>query len=245
MSDLLFENFADYSGTRDSRVLALARARADESLAGRCVWWVALESSAARTQALPESVPAARHAGLLELAPGEPLRRIARRLEALLKRRGSDALDREDAHELADAVLRGEQIVGHAVGSGDLVLLDDPLGLVLAPAVRERGAHAVLEVRPGSARARASVGAAAPVLALCGGALEARVMVWQERGRAGARRIAELVTSGDVVAAKEITARGAHPDEICWTTMLAEIAELNHSETVGGRMHVRPTVAAR
>jgi hypothetical protein len=70
-------------------------------------------------------------------------------------------------------------------------------------------------------------------------------MVWRERGRAGAKRIAALITSGDVVAAKEITARGSHPDEICWTTMLAEIVERNHGETVGGRRHVRPTIAPR
>jgi hypothetical protein len=227
-------------------VLALARARADEGLAGRCVWCaMALDSSSNRAQSLPASVPAARRAGRLELGPEEPLRRIARRLEALLARGGADGLDRADADELSDAILRGERIVGEEVGSGDVVVLDDPLGLVLAPALRERGAHAVLDVRPGSARGRAAVGAAAPVLRRCGGALDARVMIWREPGRAGAKRIAALITSGDVVAAKEITARGSHPDEICWTTMLAEIVELNHGETVGGRMHVRPTVAAR
>jgi hypothetical protein len=246
MTDLLFENFADYSGTRDSRVLALARARADEGLAGRSVWYaMALASSAGRARALQGCVPAARRAGLLQLAPEEPLRRIARRLDAMLARAGADALDRADADELGDAILRGERIAGEEIGSGDVVVLDDPLGLVLAPALRERGAHAVLYVRPGSAHARATVGRAAPVLRPCGAAVDARVMVWRERGRVGAKRIAALITSGDVVAAKEITARGLHPDEICWTTMLAEIVERNHGETVGGRMHVRPTVAPR
>ena len=153
MTDLLFENFADYSGRRDSRVLTLARARANEGLAGRSVWYaMALASSAAPARALQGCVPAARRAGLVELAPEEPLRRIAQRLDAMLARGGADALDRTDADELTGAILRSERIVGEEVGSGDVVVLDDPLGVVLAPAVRERGAHAVLEIRPGSVR---------------------------------------------------------------------------------------------
>jgi hypothetical protein len=245
MTDLLFENFAEYSGTRDSRVLALARARAEEGLAGRGVWWAMALGSAARAHAVRECMPATSHAGLVELAPEEPLRRIAQRLDAMLRRAGTEALDQADADELSGAILRSEGIVGDEVGSGDVVVLDDPLGVVLAPALRERGAHAVLEIRPGSLRSRASVGAAAPVLHRCGAAVDTRVMIWRERGRSGAKRVAALISSGDVVAAKEITARGSHPDEICWTTMLAEIVELDRSETVGGRMHARPTVAAR
>ncbi len=246
MTSLLFENFAEYSGMRDSRVLALARARADADLAGRSVWCAtALPSSAGRARSLPSCVPAALSASPIELPADEPLRRIGQRLEAMLATAGSQALDRADAEELAGAILRSERIVGEQVGSGDVVVLDDPLGVVLAPAVRERGAHAVLEIRSCTARGKASVAAAAPILRRCCSAVDARLMIWRGRGRMGAQRIAALVTSGDVVAAKEITARGAHPEEICWTTMLAEIIELDRSETVGGMLHVRPTVAAR
>lgn len=243
MTSLLFENFAEYSGARDSRVLALARARADEGLAGRSVWSAtASRSSAARARELRECVPAALHASPIELAADEPLRRIGERLQAMLAEPGaSSVLDRGDAEELAGAMARGERIVGEGVGSGDVVVLDDPLAVVLAPALRERGAHAVLEVQPGSARGRASFGVAEAILRRCGAAVDARVMIL----RAGSTRIAALISSEDAVAAKEITARGSQPDQICWTTVLAEIVELDCSETVGGRLHPRPTVAAR
>jgi hypothetical protein len=246
MTSLLFENFAEYSGIRDSRVLALARARAEEGLAGRSVWCAtSSRSSVARARAMRACLPAALGASPIELQPQEPLRRIGERLEAILARAAGDALDSADAEELAGVVERGERIVGEAVGSGDVVVLDEPLAVVLAPAVRERGAHAVLEILPGSARRQASVGSAEPILRRCGAAVDARVMVLRGRGREGATRIAAVITAEDVVAAKEITARGSHPDEICWTTVLAEIVELDRSETVGGRVHVRPTVAAR
>jgi hypothetical protein len=246
MTSLLFENFAEYSGTRDSRVLALARARADEGLAGRSVWCAAASrSSRVRTRALLTCLPAARQAGRIELASDEPLRQIGERLEAMLAGAVAQRPDWDDAEELARAMQRGEVIVGETVAPGDVVVLDDPLSVVLAPALRERGAHAVLEIRPGSARRRASVSRAEPILRRCSGAVDARVMTWRELGRTGAKRIAALITSEDAVAAKEITARGAHPDEICWTTMLAEIVELDRSETVGGRHHARPSVAVR
>jgi hypothetical protein len=242
MTSLLFENFAGYSGARDSRVLALARARADEGLAGRSVWCAtASRSSVARARELRECVPAALQASPIELAADEPLRRIGERLQAVLAEPGASALDRGDAEELAGAVVRGELIVGDGVGSGDVVVLDDPLAVVLAPALRDRGAHAVLEVRPGSVPGRASLGVAEAILERCGAAVDARVMIL----RAGTTRIAALISSEDVVAAKEITARGSQPDQICWTTVLAEIVELDCSETVGGRFHPRPTVAAR
>jgi hypothetical protein len=243
VTSLLFENFAEYSGMRDTRVLALARARADDGLAGRGVWCAtALQSSAPRARMLL----AALHASPIELEADEPLRRIGQRLDPILAGASTDALDAADAEDLAGAMLRSERIVGEAVGSGDVVVLEDPLGVVLAPALRERGAHAILEVRPASsARGRASIGAAEPLLRRCGAAVDARVMVWHGRRRGGDTRILALITSEDVVAAKEITARGSHPDEICWTTVLAEIVELGRLETVGGRLHARPTVAAR
>jgi hypothetical protein len=242
VTSLLFENFAEYSGMRDTRVLALARARADDGLAGRGVWCAtALRSSAPRARVLL----AALHASPLELEADEPLRRIGQRLDPMLAGASTNALDAADAEDLAGAMLRSERIVGEAVGSGDVVVLEDPLGVVLAPALRERGAHAVLEVRPASARGRASIGAAAPLLRRCGAAVDGRVMVWQGRRRGGDTRIVALITSEDVVAAKEISARGSHPDEICWTTVLAEVVELGRLETVGGRLHARPTVAAR
>jgi hypothetical protein len=246
MTSLLFENFADYSGTRDSRVLALARARADEGLAGRSVWSAAASrSSRLRTRALLACLPAARHGGPIELAPEEPLHQIGERLERMLAGVAAQRPEWDEVEELARAMQRGELIVGETVASGDVVVLDDPLGVVLAPAVRDRGAHAVLEIRPGSARRMASVSRAEPLLRRCAAAVDARVMTWRELGQSGARRIAALISSEDAVAAKEITARGAHPEEICWTTVLAEIVELDRSETVGGRMHARPTVAAR
>jgi hypothetical protein len=246
VTSLLFENFADYSGTRDSRVFALARARAEADLAGRSVWCAtAIGGSSAGASALRGCVPGALGAEPIELAKDEPLRRIAQRLRALLSRRGDERLDRADAEDLEDVVLRGERIVGDAVGAGDVVVLEDPLGVLLAPALRERGAHAVLEVRPGSSRGRRGTGPGERVLRGCDAALEARVMIWLEHGRAGVKRIATAVTSEDVATLKEITAPGSEPDQICWTTILAEIVELDRIETVGGMLHVRPTVAAR
>jgi hypothetical protein len=246
MTSLLFENFAEYSGTRDQRVLSLARSRADDRLAGRTVWCArTLGTSAPRAQALGALLPAVLQSRPIELASEEPLRRIGQRLRALLSRRGTEALDRSDAEDLASAMLQGERIVGDAVGSGDVVVLEDPLSIVLAPAVRERGAHAVLEIRPASARGRGRSGPAERILRRCDPAVDARVMIWNESGPAGVKRIAAVITSEDVIAAKEITARGSQPEDICWATMLAEVVELDRSETVGGMLHARPTVAVR
>lgn len=246
MTSLLFENFADYSGTRDTRVLDLALARADDGLAGHGVWCAtALRASSASAQELGARLPAAVRAEPIDLPADEPLRRIGQRLSALLSRRTGERLDRADAEELAGVVQRGEGIVGDAIMAGDVVVLEDPLGILLAPALRERGAHAVLEIRPESSRRRVGLGPAERVVRDCAAAVDARVMLWHEHGPAGVKRVAAALTSEDVAAPKEITARGAQPDQICWTTILAEIVELDRIETVGGMLHARPTVAAR
>ncbi|HEY4428558.1 MAG TPA: hypothetical protein VGN08_10175, partial [Solirubrobacteraceae bacterium] len=175
MTSLLFENFAEYSGSRDSRVLALARARAEDGLAGRAVWCAtAIQGSSARARALRAYVPPALGPEPIELPVDDPLRRIGQRLRALLSRSSGERLDRSDAEQLAQVMQRGERLVGDAVAAGDVVVLEDPLGILLAPAVRERGAHAVLEIRPHSARGRSGMGPGERVLSGCDAALDAR-----------------------------------------------------------------------
>jgi hypothetical protein len=53
-----------------------------------------------------------------------------------------------------------------------------------------------------------------------------------------------LIPSTDVIAVKEAdeTGRG---DRVAWATALADVIRADRAETVGGRLHARPAVAAR
>jgi hypothetical protein len=109
------------------------------------------------------------------------------------------------------------------VGPEDIVVLDRP---PLAPAVRERGAHAVVRVRelPGSLT----------------GAVDAYVIGWIGPGPLMCHLAAVMPHAGRV-AEKDM---GAPGDELAWGSLLADVVDADREERVGGRRHVRPAVAA-
>jgi hypothetical protein len=129
---------------------------------------------------------------------------------------------------MLDRMLRDRAAVrAHAdalVAPDDIVVLDDPR---LAPAIRERGAHAVVRVRrlPGART----------------GAVDAYVIGWVGPGPLMCHLAAVMPRSG-MVAEKDMGAAG---DERAWGSLLADVVDADRNEHVGGRRHVRPAVAVR
>jgi hypothetical protein len=63
-----------------------------------------------------------------------------------------------------------------------------------------------------------------------------------------AERIAALMPSADVVAAKEIAAADAAADRrhnAAWSSVLADVVHADRGESVGGTLQARPAVPAR
>jgi hypothetical protein len=134
-----------------------------------------------------------------------------------------------------------------------LLQLPEPL---VAPAIRERGAHAVWRTSIG--RWEGNAAAAWSFLHDSRPALDAYVTAWRSGstpgpGRAGAQRrsgIAAYIGASAVVSAKEVDTSGAGGsgsgyEEIGWTTLLADVVRGDRAERVGGTVHARPSVAAR
>ena len=110
------------------------------------------------------------------------------------------------------------------VGTDDVVLLDDA---PLAPAIRERGAHALLRVRtlPGAPTA----------------AVDAYLIAWSAGG-ALAHRLAAVMPRAGRVAEKDYGRAG---DDLAWGSLLADVVDGDRDEHVGGRRHARPAIAVR
>jgi hypothetical protein len=118
--------------------------------------------------------------------------------------------------------LAGEDELAQIV-EADLVVLHDPDAARLAEAVRERGAHVVLD---GAAAAAGSP------------AVDAYLLAW---GPAG---VAAAIPATGLVAAKEFA--GAEADRgLAWSCLLAQVLSADRGETVGGTFHPRPVVAPR
>ena len=109
--------------------------------------------------------------------------------------------------------------------SSDIVVIADPTGTGLAEPVRDRGAHALVEVHGPATHIRA---------------VHAYLVAW---GWGGAFGVAAGIPAAGAVTAK--LAR-AHADRtLAWGALLADVLDAARSETVGGTFHPRPTVAAR
>jgi hypothetical protein len=113
------------------------------------------------------------------------------------------------------------------VAADDLVFLHDSGTAWLAQAARQRGAHVVRRVGTEHAWEPARPHASA---------VDAYVMAW-------ARRIAALLPAPGLVALKEM--EPSPYEDLCWSSLLADVVRSDRDEHVGGRLHARPTVAAR
>ena len=239
MTSLAIEHFATPRSRHEGRGLMYAEESAVDELSARTVWCATGLSRGRQTAR-------ALLAQLREFAPRElnvrgsdPLRQLTERLDSMLHGDAS-RLGPADREVCAEARANSDALVGDGVRAGDLVVLQDPLTVILAEAVRERRAHAVwhLQLAPEAAmptRAREFLQAFTWPAHAC-------VMAWGTRH--GGHRIVTLIPSTDVVAVKAADETG-RADRVAWATALADVIRADRAETVGGTLHARPAVAAR
>lgn len=263
MPTLVIDRLEPPSSARRARSADLGRARAADRLAGRTVWCAtALPSGRGAARMLrgclvaDGCVPARE----LEVAPDEPFRELAARLDQALRLAGAVAsltavegpgpLGRREHAMYAEGARGGEALAGDAIGPGDIVVLHDALTAALAEAARGRGAHVVWAVPLGAARGAAAVAAVRDVLRPHARAIDAMVMSWTDSGDRprGMEHIGAAMPSPGLLAAKEIAATGAEAQALHnrgWSTLLADIVDRDRGECVGGTLHARPAVPAR
>lgn len=250
MPTLTIEHFGAATGTRDARVMRWSRDWSVDELAGRTVWCSsALPRGGGSVRALRSDLREAAGGSVrvsrLDIPAGDPLRELARRLDGMFGT-GPDArsaaLGPAEDELCADCAEAGDALLAR-VRADDLVILDDPLAAVLAPVVRERGAHAVWRIRATAGPSGRAAADATRFLARRTAAVDALVTKLRRRsGRRTVERLTALVPSADLVAAKDVEDdRG----DLGWTSVLADVVRGDREEHVGGTLHARPTVASR
>jgi hypothetical protein len=198
---------------------------------------------------------AVREAGVVphraSLEPAEPLIGLLQRLDAMLRGATMLALplERGDEDTYSTGGQQADDLIPREVRTGDVVVLHDPIAAALAPAIRERGAHAVWRAPIGHGEGNAAV--AWRFLHRERPALDAYVTAWRStrtaplgRGRAG---VTAYISATRALAAKEAGAatREQPYEELAWTTVLADVVRDDRFERVGGTLHPRPSVPAR
>jgi trehalose synthase len=262
MTSVLIEQVNAPASSRDARVREAVRRRTADELAGRTVWSAtAIPAGRRSAQGLGERLRWVRESGVgtrtLDMPAAPPLRRLAQGLEEMMT--GSAAqpgrLDAHDQEIYATGVSDGDAALEGRVRPGDVVVLHDPATATMADAVRDQGAHAVLQLRvTGAGR-----GAAAEAIAFLSGFtghVDAFVMTVPQAPRRGVRvtRIAAVIPAGHMVAAKDVAvdAPAGEPGspealpshDLGLTSLLAYLLEVDRAECVGGTRHARPAVAA-
>jgi hypothetical protein len=235
------------STSRDARLQELERRRAEEQLAGRTVWCVAaLPGGREAAWALRNRLRAGSDEGgvsvaCLVIAANAPLSALGGRLEAMLRGLAGEveALSREDRAEYSAACLGSEGMLGHAIATGDIVVLHDAVAAVTAEAARDRGAHVVWRIDAAASPAPLSAAKAWDFMRPRARGVDGYVGDWAEPG-AGRGRIGAVVPSTGAVTAREVGATDV-PDG--WSGALAALVQDDRHETVGGTVHARPTVA--
>ncbi|MEA2409285.1 MAG: hypothetical protein QOE69_3404 [Thermoleophilaceae bacterium] len=249
MTNLIVEHFGEPSSPRDARAFELTGRRATDDLAGRTVWCAfGLPRANELAHALRERFVWAAEEGVsasaMPVVGPDLLRRLASRLDGML--RGRDAGDRElgqmEQEVYADGVESGESLVGQDVRPGDVVVVHDPLGAVLAEAIRERGAHAVWHVTITGGRAAE---AAREFMSRHGSPVDAYVITWR-------RSMMAVMPSADLVTRRELSAgppndeeHRTRTEEVGWSALVADVIRDDRHQTVGGTRHARPGVPAR
>lgn len=243
--------------SRDTRVLEHTRELAADTLAGRTVWCVAALPAGHAAAAVvgaclrepaEEGIATSAHA----MQPGDTdLHRLTRLLDAMLA--GTVAmppeLGRAQRDVFAAGVEDGEALLGADVRPGDVVVLHDALAIVLAEAVRARGAHAVHHV---TAPASGSAAAAAWAF-LHPFARGVDAYVISERAelppasRARLERLSAAMPSPGHVSVKEVAPRGApgSGSGFGWRAVLADVVSEDREEHLGGTIHARPAIPVR
>jgi hypothetical protein len=258
MTRLEVERFDRLSTIRALRVRNWAAERAADELAGRTVWCAAA-SPRGRTAArsLGELLRRAADdvaADPLDVTGGEPLRALARRLDAMLAGAGPSpgSLGAEEATLCAEAAAVAEELIGGAVARDDVVVVHDVVTALLVQAAREQGAHTVWHVhatRRDDPDAVSGARAAFAFLHRYTAGVDAYIMTWPERAGHGTvvERVAAAMPDGDVVAAKEIPAVDdpAARRTLAWRTALADVVTDDRAGHVGGTIRVRPAVPVR
>jgi trehalose synthase len=254
MTSLMLERFDLGSGRHATRSYALARERAADALAGRKVWnATALPASRASARALRGRIEIAAEegvaVGILDVATDPPLRQLAERVDAMLVG-GRQPVTRvplglADQDLYREGVRNSDPLVGQDVRPDDIVVMHDPLAAMLAQAVRERGAHAVLRLRIGPTGDEPVARQARAFLRRFTDALDAYVTTSPHavgHGTLGAR-IAALMPGPAALAAKDLPEDDYGP--VAWCCLLADVVLEDRDERVGGRLHPRPAVAPR
>ena len=253
MTSLVVEHYGVPTSRHEARESSYYEEWAVDDLSARTTWCAAAvgrRSARAMLEQLGRLEEQPLISRELTVTARGPLLELARRLQAMLRgeRSATSRLVPDDRDIWAEAKAASEDLVGQGVQPDDLVVLHDPLALLLAEPLRERGAHAVwnpgLVVGPASevrALARRFLGEST-------GPVDAYVMSWP-RPRRGGRRIAAAIPSTDLIAAKDVdetsSVTRARNEGVALATALADVIRTDRAETVGGRLHVRPAVAAR
>jgi hypothetical protein len=262
MPTLVIDRLEPPSSARRARRSDLGRARAADRLAGRTAWCASALTSgrgAARTLRGCLIADGCVPAHELEVAPEEPFRELASRLDQALRLASAVAsaaaiqggpLGRREQAMYAEGARGGEALAGDAIGSGDIVVLHDALTAALAEAVRGRGAHVVWDVPLGVAPGGTAIVAGWDFLRPHARAVDAMVMSWNDPGDRppGVEHIGAAMPSPGLFATKEIAATGAEAERLHnrgWSTLLADIVDRDRGECVGGTLHARPAVPAR
>jgi hypothetical protein len=261
MTTLMSEHFDAPGCSRDMHALAAAGERAGDVLAGRTVWCaMALPGASRWAEQLRTRVDGAGPgvaAAPLKVTVGDQLRRLAERVDALLAgvsrsqgpRPASEPGFGPAEQELyAEGARDSDDLVGDAVGTGDVFVAHDALSAIVAGPIRERGAHAIWSVRA-EGSSPAAMSRALDFLSRFTDGVDAYVLTWHERDVRGdvIERVAAVMPSAGLVSAKEFPTRlpGEEPRRLAWRMALAEIVRSDRGECVGGTLHPRPSVAAR
>jgi hypothetical protein len=244
---------------RDARVLTWVRDRAIDGLAGRTVWCVAaLPSRRPAAQKTNAHLEWAREGGVSTDAPAITTARgagsLAERLDGLLRGRAAAAeLGPSDRRAFAEVVEDGDRWVRGHVAPDDIVILHDALTVALTESVRARGAHAVWHLGIARTARAATVAEALAFLQRYAPPGDAYVVSWSQPVARGGLvgRMAAMMPAPGVVATTELLVEDSrsqggrqwHDDG--WAGALGSVVEFDRRESVGGRLHARPGVAAR
>jgi trehalose synthase len=257
MTSMIVERFSAPTSVGAARMLELTRRRAADELAARTVWCVTgLPAHRDVADRLRAHLEQARDAGVLprslDVAAEEPLAALARRLDEMLGgARGRHAALGPAEQETCTDGLEVLSRLLEAVGRDDVVVVHDPLTVMLAPPLRDRGAHVVWRLGLADARGHAGTREAWGFLDRYTAAVDAFVVTWEEPVGPGAavEHVAALMPAADRVAEKDVAAdRAARIEaarDVAWSSLLADVAQEDRGEHVGGRLHPRPGVAVR
>ena len=251
MANLVSERFGVPARTRDVRALNYAAERAVDLLGGRTVWCAsAMPRSREPAQALSDCLRRPEAGGVsaaaLELSADAMLLCLAELLDAMLRGALPEGASPPGAveRELCTYAVERLEEAGE-IEQGDLMVMHDPVTALLAGAVRERGAHAIWHL---TVRRTPSSVSAWSFLRPYTHPLDAYVDQAHRPVGEGQvlRRTIAVMPSASVVTETDIEADGADTGhDVGWRSVLAEVAETDRSEHVGGRLHPRPAVAVR